>query len=178
MCAILGRFVGMNEFLPTNTKFCDLDLDFALQWTRTHIDFSSSISYTNSEHFQLQCHIHIFSFSLFSIWLTLSNPIIPPLAVSCYHINFVNLMFCLLDDETLRAHHLTPGCSCCEGLYQKLLTLYLTLHNTNSQDCHPIHIISAPERQYLFYKILITCTCIWFMWLYVYECMQSLLYDR
>ena len=40
MCALLGRFVGIdhNEFLLTNTKF--IDLDFALQWTQTDIYFS------------------------------------------------------------------------------------------------------------------------------------------
>ena len=31
MYALLGRFVGIDEFFPTNTKFCDLDLDLALQ---------------------------------------------------------------------------------------------------------------------------------------------------
>ena len=30
MYALLGRFVGIDEFLPTNTNFCDFDLDFAL----------------------------------------------------------------------------------------------------------------------------------------------------
>ena len=38
MYALLGRFVGIGEFLPTNTKF--IDLDFVLHWTRTDIDFS------------------------------------------------------------------------------------------------------------------------------------------
>ena len=37
MCALLCRFVGIDEFLPTNTKFRDLDLDFTLQWTHTLI---------------------------------------------------------------------------------------------------------------------------------------------
>ena len=27
----------------------------------------------------------------------------------------------LLDDGTLRAHYLTPGCTCCEGFYQNYL---------------------------------------------------------
>ena len=60
MYALLGRFEGIDEFFPTNKKICDLDRDFVLQWTHTDIDFSSyiffatSISYTNSEHFQLQ----------------------------------------------------------------------------------------------------------------------------
>ena len=40
MYALLGRFVGIEECFPTNTKFCDLDLGFALQWTHTDIDFS------------------------------------------------------------------------------------------------------------------------------------------
>ena len=40
MYALLGRFIGIVEFFPTNKTFCDLDLDFALQWTHTDIDFS------------------------------------------------------------------------------------------------------------------------------------------
>ena len=36
MYALLGRFVGIDEFFPTNIKLCDLDLDFALH----DIDFS------------------------------------------------------------------------------------------------------------------------------------------
>ena len=40
MYALLGRFVGIDDFFSINTKFCDLDLDFALQWTHTDIDFS------------------------------------------------------------------------------------------------------------------------------------------
>ena len=40
MYALHGRFIGIDEFFPTNKKFCDLDLDFALQWTHTDIDFS------------------------------------------------------------------------------------------------------------------------------------------
>ena len=35
----LGEFVNFDEFFSTNTKFCDLDLNFALQWTHTDIDF-------------------------------------------------------------------------------------------------------------------------------------------
>ena len=31
---------GIDKFFPTNTKFCDLKIDFALQWTLTDIDFS------------------------------------------------------------------------------------------------------------------------------------------
>ena len=40
MYALRGRFVGIDKFFPTNTKFCDLKLDSALQWTHTDIDFS------------------------------------------------------------------------------------------------------------------------------------------
>ena len=47
MCALLCRFVGIDEFLSTNTKFIDLDLDFVLTLTltlrfteHTDIDFS------------------------------------------------------------------------------------------------------------------------------------------
>ena len=36
----LGEFVNINKFFSTNTKFCDLDFDFALQWTHTDIDIS------------------------------------------------------------------------------------------------------------------------------------------
>ena len=36
----LGEFVNIDEFFQTSTKFCDLDLDFTLQWTYTDIDFS------------------------------------------------------------------------------------------------------------------------------------------
>ena len=34
----LGEFVNIDEFFQTSTKFCDLD--FALQWIYTDIDFS------------------------------------------------------------------------------------------------------------------------------------------
>ena len=77
MYALLGRFVGIDEFFPTKTKFYDLDLDFALQWTHTNSDFkllcfffnATSISYNNSEYYhdyQLQGHIHFFNF-IFSV---------------------------------------------------------------------------------------------------------------
>ena len=68
------------SFSKTHTKFCDLDFHFALQWTliltfACFFSFATSISYTYSEHFQLQGHIHIFSFSLFSICC---NPVFSP----------------------------------------------------------------------------------------------------
>ena len=40
MYALLGRFVGIDGLFPAITKFCDLDLDFALQWAHTDIDFN------------------------------------------------------------------------------------------------------------------------------------------
>ena len=36
----LGEILNIDEFFQTSLKFCDLDLDFALQWTYTDIDFS------------------------------------------------------------------------------------------------------------------------------------------
>ena len=33
MCALLCKFVGIDEFLPTNTELIDLDLDFVLTLT-------------------------------------------------------------------------------------------------------------------------------------------------
>ena len=36
----LGVFVNIDEFFQTSKKFCDLDIDFTLQWTYTDIDFS------------------------------------------------------------------------------------------------------------------------------------------
>ena len=81
-CLVIYKFVGIDEFFQTHTKFCDLDLHFALQWTLIltlawFFSFATSISYTtcNSEHFQLQGHIQIFSFSLLSICC---NPVFSP----------------------------------------------------------------------------------------------------
>ena len=39
MYALLGRFLGIDKFFLTNSKFCDLDLDFGLQLTHTGINF-------------------------------------------------------------------------------------------------------------------------------------------
>ena len=36
----LGELVNIDEFFQTSKKFFDLDIDFALQWTYTDIDFS------------------------------------------------------------------------------------------------------------------------------------------
>ena len=40
MNALPGRLVGIDDFFPTSTKFCDLDLDFMLQWKHADIHFS------------------------------------------------------------------------------------------------------------------------------------------
>ena len=40
MYALRGRFLGIDKFFPANTKFSDLNLDSALQWTHNDIDFS------------------------------------------------------------------------------------------------------------------------------------------
>ena len=40
MYALLGMLVGIGGFVNDQRKICDLDLDFALQWTRIDIDFN------------------------------------------------------------------------------------------------------------------------------------------
>ena len=47
MYALLGSFVGIDEFFLTNTKFFDLELDFALQLTHTDIDLSLFFFFCN-----------------------------------------------------------------------------------------------------------------------------------
>ena len=83
MYVLLSKFVGIDEFFQTHTKFCDLDLHIALQWTMILtlaflFSFATSISYTNSEYLQLQGYIHISSFSFFQYMLPLCNPVFSP----------------------------------------------------------------------------------------------------
>ena len=51
MYALRGRFVGIDKFFPTNTKFCDLKLDSALQWTHTDIDFIAYFVFFCNQYF-------------------------------------------------------------------------------------------------------------------------------
>ena len=74
MYVLLGRVVGIDEFFQTNTKFCDLDLDFTLQWTHTEIDFSLFFFFCN-HYFLLTVNIssfkvtYIFSALVFSVYV-------------------------------------------------------------------------------------------------------------
>ena len=50
MYALLSRFLGIDGFFPTNTKFCELDLDFALQWTHNDNDFNLTVLFHTINH--------------------------------------------------------------------------------------------------------------------------------